>query len=209
MLDKKDYSVDDNLSQNDEDVLASFIDYSGSTYICDAISEIADRHVSIYNATICEECWNLYSSGAYEEASSQGLMDDLIKNLQMAWYEYNTQQLYNNLQEMVFNYAVDYINDKYSEIEIDEDKLEEVLSDIDNNNTFDNIEEAVNTLIEEIKEEKIEEFQEEIEEIENEISELEDQVNDEEIDDEEYKVRLEKLEKQKKEIEEKIQELES
>jgi len=197
MLDKKDYSVDDNLSQNDEDVLASFIDYSGSTYICDAISEIADRHVSIYNATICEECWNLYSSGAYEEASSQGLMEgsnDLIKNLQMAWYEYNTQQLYNNLQEMVFNYAVDYINDKYSEIEIDEDKLEEVLSDIDNNNTFDNIEEAVNTLIEEI---------------ENEISELEDQVNDEEIDDEEYKVRLEKLEKQKKEIEEKIQELES
>jgi hypothetical protein len=67
-------------------------------------------------------------------------------------YQYYTQLLYDNLETIVYNYAVDYLNKKYPDIEIDEDELEAKLEGIDNNDTFDKIEEAVEELIEEMKE---------------------------------------------------------
>lgn len=160
---EKDYSVENSLKQEDTDMLEEFKNYDGSTYICDGIGEIADNNVPVYNGELCEECWNLYSSGAYEEASQQGLMgegNDLIQNLKCAWYEYNTQQLYNNESEMVYNYAMNYIvnNEKYlTEEEMEE--LENELESIDNNNSFSDITDLVDNIIDnrEEDEEEIEE----------------------------------------------------
>lgn len=77
------YDVDNVLvGENDKDMLTEFMDYNGSTCICEAISEIAEGNVSVYNSDICENTWNLYSSGSYEDASNEGLMgdsNDLIK----------------------------------------------------------------------------------------------------------------------------------
>ena len=128
------YNIDNNLNQEDSSVLEYFSNYDGSTYIGDAIQEIANNHVSVYNSDICENTWNLYSSGAYEEASSQGLMEgsnDLIRNLSAAWYEYNTMQLYNNIDKMIYNYAVNYIetNKKY----LTEEEFEQFEEDIEKN----------------------------------------------------------------------------
>lgn len=153
IIEMKAYSLGHNLSQDDNDLMNEFTnEYSGSTYICDAISEIADSNISVYNSTVCDETWNLYSSGAYEEASCQGLMegsDDLIKNLQMAWYEYNSQQLNDNIDELIYNYAVEYMNN--NNIELTEEEFEEFeseIDDIDSDNTFDDIEDIVNSIIE-------------------------------------------------------------
>jgi len=146
------YNTDQNLNQDDNSMLDEFAKYIGDTYICDAITEIADGNVGIYNSDICDNCWNLYSSGVYEEASEEGLMEgsnDLIKNLQSAWYQYNSQQLYNNLKEMIYNYAIQDIvfNEKYlSEDELLEMEVE--LENIDNNNRFEDIIEAVDKIIE-------------------------------------------------------------
>ncbi|MBK5239782.1 hypothetical protein [Clostridium sp.] len=147
----KSYNVDNNLNQEDTSTLEEFTNYDGSTYIGDAIQEVADNCVSMYNSDICDNCWNLHSSGAYEEASCQGLMEgsnDLIRNLSMAWYEYNSQQLYNNLNEMIYNYAINDIitNNKYlTEEELEE--LEANLEKIDNNNGFEDIIETIDTII--------------------------------------------------------------
>lgn len=150
MLEEKAYDVDSNLSQSDSDMLDDFMNYSGGTYICDAITEIADNNVSIYTADILDETKNLYFSGAYEEAVGEGIMgdgEDLLDNLKAAWYWYNDTQLYNNIEELIYNYAVKYIKEKYPKAKVDEEELEDRLKDVDSNDTFDDIESAVDELI--------------------------------------------------------------
>jgi len=146
------YTLDNNLNQDDSDLMDGFNDFDGSTNIGDAISEIADNGVGIYNSDICENCWNLYSSGAYEEAFDNGLIgessNNLISNLQSAWYQYNSQQLYNNFKELIYNYAIGYIegNLKYLTYEEFED-IKSELDIIDNNNCFSDITDIVDDVI--------------------------------------------------------------
>jgi hypothetical protein len=146
------YNVDNNLvGENDKDMLTEFMDYNGSTCICEAMSEIADSNVSVYNSDICENTWNLYSSGSYEDASNEGLMgdsNDLIKNLMCAWYYYNEEQLNHNLDTMIYNYAINYINENSIVLSITEwDSIEGELYTIDSNSTFDMITEAVDNVV--------------------------------------------------------------
>ncbi len=152
MLSKREYDLEQSLEQDDQDLMDAFLEYEGSTNIGDAISEIADSHVGIYNNDILENARNLYSSGAYESASSAGLMGDgkdLIKNLQSAWYFYNEQHLNNNLQTLIHNYAVNYmqknsIHLKESFAELLQIHLED---NIDSNCAFDDIEDAVKEVL--------------------------------------------------------------
>ena len=112
-LETKKYALENKLEQNDEDLMNEFFKYSGNIYICDAIAEIADSNISIYNSEILENAGNLYFSGAYEAAFEAGFTqgsNDLIKNLQAAWYEYNLKQLYSNFDALVYNYAINKLN---------------------------------------------------------------------------------------------------
>jgi hypothetical protein len=144
-----DYDVDNELeTQDDNDLMEQFFDYDGSTYICDAITEIADSSVSIWNATVLKEANGLHFSGAYEEAKANGLMEgsnDLMQNLQMAWYEYNSGQLYENLDTLVVNYALKLLDEKGIELDDEQiDELQDTLGNsIDNNSRFSDIEDAV------------------------------------------------------------------
>ena len=148
-----DYDLENDLeNQDDETLISEFFDYSGSEYIGDAISQISDDNVSFCNKEILENAWNLYANDSYENASSEGLMgegNDLIKNLQSAWYYYNEQQLYNNLEILVYNYAVKYIAEQNVLILNDDffDKLQNELSDIDSGSRFDDIIDIVDELI--------------------------------------------------------------
>jgi hypothetical protein len=146
------YDVDNVLvGENDKDMLTEFMDYNGSTCICEAISEIAEGNVSVYNSDICENTWNLYSSGSYEDASNEGLMgdsNDLIKNLMCAWFYYNEEQLNNNVDAMVHNYAIAYMEDNNIVVDIEElEAIEGSLEVIDNNSTFDMISDVVDNVV--------------------------------------------------------------
>ncbi|AMO25847.1 hypothetical protein Blue_024 [Bacillus phage Deep Blue] len=150
---------------DEKDVLDSFVnDYDGSTYICDAITTIADNFIPIYN----HEIWNNVSKiqEHVEEAMAQGLCEtpqgeqpDLIKIFQAGYYQYYTQILYDNERELYYNYAVNVFNKKLEELEASKkegidfeelgEELDSRLSDTDNNDTFDDIDEIVNELFEE------------------------------------------------------------
>ena len=164
MLANRQYDLNNELEgQNDLDMIEEFGDYGG--YIGDAISEIADRNISIYNSDILEKAKDLYFSGAYEEASMSGLLEgthDLIRVLSMSWYQYNTTVLYENMDTMIYNHAIDYINDELNldeELEVElENRLDgELESRIDNNSMIEDIRDLVDELIEEIRNELEEE----------------------------------------------------
>jgi len=161
---------------NDEQgVLEDFIsDYQGSsTYVCDAISEAADHAVPISNHDIWKSAYDI--SEYIEDAISEGLAPvqsgsvNLIKIFTAGYYQYYSQALHTNLDIMVYNYMAEEINtyldrldeDILDELNIDdiESRLEDEADDFDHNNTFDFIDE----IIESIKE-YIDELVEELEE---------------------------------------------
>ena len=88
--------------------------YSGD--ICDAIAEAADSAIHIYYSDLWETAPKIQEY--IEEAIAEGLVDtnkfDLIKAFQAGEYQYYTQVLYDNFETIVFNIAVNYINEKIS-----------------------------------------------------------------------------------------------
>ena len=138
--------------EREEDACNSVaLDYSSDNYLADTISETADSFTPIYN----NELWKIAPaiSEYIAEAMSEGLVDPSAKNftLERAFmagaYEYYTQLLYENLESIVFNSALNYAIENYPEADIDPDDLEDALKDIDNNNTYNNIESAVDKLL--------------------------------------------------------------
>lgn len=134
--------------------------YNG--YICDAISEIADNNVDIYNSDLTE--WANGNSSYIEEAISEfgwdGCGKDYFKAIQMGQFLSYEQELYDNLKELVLAYALRYACqsidfDKFAEMDSEDfiDEIKDRVYSIDNNNTFDDIEEIVDEYIEELTEE--------------------------------------------------------
>lgn len=147
---RQDYRYDDYEYLNPEDCLATFVDnYSQSNdYIGDAISEHADSCVEIYNSELCKSCWDIYQSGAYEEAKFNGLLegaDDLIKLLQACQYEFYSGVLYENLDAVMCNLVLTYLEEEG--IDVDELQWDEVcdtyLTDVDNNDRIGDVCEKV------------------------------------------------------------------
>lgn len=165
-IELKPYELIDSL--NDEsDALDSFADHSG--YICDAISATADDYIPIYNSDIWANASDI--SEHIEQAISEGIAPtegevDLIKIFQAGYYVYYQESLYNNIDTLIFNYVADKVNDHLSTLEsvdgIDtgeiESEIESACENLDNNNTFDDMDDIVNGIVERIDEG---EFQEE------------------------------------------------
>ncbi|AIF72143.1 hypothetical protein LD11_gp267 [Bacillus phage Riley] len=152
--------------EGDIDVLEAFYEYEGSTYVCDAIQEIADKFIPIYT----HELWkNAYDMKEYiEEAMSQGLCEtprgeqpDLDKIFQAGYYQYYTQVLYNNEAELYYNYIAVIVNkwleglnhDQLEKIDINEldERIEEERADIDNNSYMEDMEDIAKRIIAECK----------------------------------------------------------
>ena len=168
----------DNVMDDDDVAFEQFNDASDSNYICDYISEIADDMCD------CSKVWDnaKYMQEYIEEAVAQGLVDTREFDLDRAFiagaYEYYTQALYNNLDELACNYMLNYLNgteicvayvgaegldieiEKISEEIISrlDDKLDEV-SNVDNNDRFWDLEEMAMEILDEIFEELLDEHE--------------------------------------------------
>lgn len=161
MLEKKDFNLIGNLD-DEEDALNQFAQYSGSYYVCDAISEIADGYVPIYTYDIWENAKHIRDS--IEEANANGLNEgvtDIEKILQSGYYQYYSDSLYQNLGAIFYNMVTEKVNEylntlneeEYLDIEESdiEDAIEELIEDYDNNNYISDIEDGADSIIERIK----------------------------------------------------------
>ena len=168
----------ENVMDDDEMAFEQFYDASDSNYICDYISEIADDMCD------CSKVWDnaKYMQEYIEEAVSQGLVDTREFDLDRAFiagaYEYYTQALYKNLDELACNYmlnyldgteiCVSYVGTEELDIEIEkifeeiisrlDDKLDDV-SNVDNNDHFWDLEEMAMEILDEIFEELLDEHE--------------------------------------------------
>jgi hypothetical protein len=155
---------------NEEDALDSFVnDYTDSnhSYVCDIISEVADSSVPIYYNEIWEDAREIEEY--IGEAIAQGLYEvsgtdfDLHKLFQAGYYQYYTQSLYQNLDEMVFNFMADMVNEYLDNLdenviaELDlvevEDKIEQYADNFDHNDKIGDIIDEADDIIEYIKSE--------------------------------------------------------
>ena len=127
--------------------------YDGSDYICDAISEIADENVDAYYPDLFE--WAKENYDYINEANDELGMpkdNDIIEQIQQGQYYAIEQEIYENLQDCIKNYAYKHIFnwDGLNTPEISEEKfscLESELEKLDHNNTFDDIIEVVNDIL--------------------------------------------------------------
>lgn len=147
------------------DALESFVnDYDGDTYICDAIIEIADSYIPIYNYDVWK---NVSEIQEYiEEAIKYRIADtssrdvDLISIFQAGYYEYYTQALYNNLDAMCFNYIAGKVNVAINSLNdvirasIDYDAVYEAIAEAtensDNNDRYYDLDRKAQTIIDSV-----------------------------------------------------------
>lgn len=162
MLERISYEISEDIFGDDLDVINSVVeDYSGSTYICDAITSVADESVPIYNSDLFDKAGEL--NYWVEEAGAQGLYDgfkgvDLVRILQIACYEYYSNLFYSNEEQIIYNIMIDYLNSNKEEFitnltdDMESDlleRLEELSGEYDSNDMYDTITDAVDELLEE------------------------------------------------------------
>lgn len=136
------------LKKNLSDTYCDCICDYNDGYICDVIAEISDYHVDIYYSDLFEWCKGNfgYVDEWLEECGSSG---DIIKDIQGGQYKQISDELYENMEEMLLLFAYNYLFT--NEIILNDEQLEELESDIsimDNNNTLDEIIDLINEKIE-------------------------------------------------------------
>lgn len=120
-------------------------DYSDG-YICDIITEIADNHIDIYYYNLFEWCKDNfdYVNDWIAECGSSG---DIIKDIQGGQYKQYSDELYENLEDMLLLFAYDYLFK--NEIYLNDEQLEQLERDIsilDNNDRLETIIEIIEEL---------------------------------------------------------------
>lgn len=147
---------------DEEDVLEEFLEYD-SGYICDVISEIADKSVPIYSADIWKNVSDI--SEYIEEAIEEGIAPvdknvDLLRIFQSGYYVYYNKSLYNNVYQLIYNYIADKVDEylmsgNVDTDSIDIDQIEEAIGDFaeefDNNNRMEYLWDSINEIIDNIK----------------------------------------------------------
>lgn len=130
-----------------------FLDYDNG-YICDIVSEIADNNICIYNNDIWN--WARGNDSYIEEAmqefgvpqDSRGL-PDLMRIFQQGQFYAIEQDLYEHLQNNIYNSILNYIK---NELKVDyitshqKALLEEIDFD-DNNQLLEDLEEQVKDIV--------------------------------------------------------------
>lgn len=140
------------IREKSNDIIQYICDYNNG-YICDIITEIADNNIDIYTYDLLEWLKNNYE--IVEEANNEfGTPNDIIKQIQQAQYYKNSNELYEDLKNMILLYTYNYLYDKEILLN-DEDlqQLEEELQQLDNNNRLEEIETIINNIVDN-KEEK-------------------------------------------------------
>lgn len=121
-----------------------FCDYAGYHCICDVITEIADSNIDIYYYDLFK--WLPDNYEWVEEAMAQGLCEgcnDIPKMIQMGQYEANSSNLYENLDSIMLNYCLNYLEFNLGIKEITQEQYDEIenkCTDVDNNDALDEFE---------------------------------------------------------------------
>ena len=144
--------------------LDSFIDCLNdydNGYICDIISEIADSNTSIYYSDIIEFISNNVEevNDVIEELGWNGCGGDLYRAGQAAECRKNENEMYEELEQGLFNVALSYMEYTLEIEEISEEQLNDIeglCSDTDNNDRLEDFLEKVEEIVngEEEEEEK-------------------------------------------------------
>jgi hypothetical protein len=161
MLEKREYKLLNRLEGDDDLLHLLECEFDDGAIIGDAIADIGHRESDV--DTAYKHAYEIKED--IEEAVFQGLTGrssdfELDSMFFYGHYMYITQLLYNNLEEVVWNYAVNYLNNEVDSEKIeklsalsDEDfeyfkeDLELMLDYIDNNNYFENIRKLVDEVI--------------------------------------------------------------
>lgn len=141
------------------DISVDLVDeYHDTTrYICDAISQVADDHVDIYNYDLKQ--WLQEDSEAVdciEEAVGEFGINhqdfDFYRLIQSGQYLQSERQLYSDIENIVILSALYHLPDDASE-EVINTVCDNINSRIDNGNRFNDIEEAVQDIMSDFEEE--------------------------------------------------------
>lgn len=131
-------------------------------YICDIISEIADSNTSIYHSDIIEFISDNIEkvNDAIKEFGWDGCGGDLYGAGQVAECRKNENEMYEELEQGLFNVALSHIQytmevEKISDEQLDE--IETLCSDTDNNDRLEDFLEKVEEIVNGEKEEEEEE----------------------------------------------------
>ena len=124
----------------------SICDYEQG-YISDIINEIADNNIDIYTYNLID--WLKYNYDVVEEANREfGTPDDIIKQCQQGQFYQYSNELYEVIDDMILLFAYNYL--RMNDIELNDEQLEELESELSNASDFDKLEEVIDK-IEEIK----------------------------------------------------------
>lgn len=169
-MERREYTFSDGIilgNENDVCMEMEMEEYT-SSYFCDMASEVADNHVPIYTSDIWE-----YVNGIkeyVEQAISEGLCHlgsgvDLTDIFKAGYYVYYKKIIYENMENIVYNVLVDYLNDNGIYVcEEVESIVEELVKDFDNNDCLDD---ALDALVERLNN-TLNELVEQIEELDEE-----------------------------------------
>ena len=113
-------------------------DLDNSSYICDTISEYADSNVDIYYSSILDWARDNISevNRGIEELGSSG---DIFKDLQASQYLCNSDELYEDLENIILYLICEYLISLNIE-ELTQDKWDEIeMEGFDHNERFNDV----------------------------------------------------------------------
>lgn len=122
-------------------------------YICDCISELADNHVDIYNYNLLE--WVKDNSSYVEDAVAEFGIDsknfDFFGLLRQGQYLQIEEELHNNLDDILTNWIINYIEHDLEIKELTDEQVEQVedlFDKYDNNDELEYIIEKIEEIFE-------------------------------------------------------------
>lgn len=150
------------VSEIERNKLNSYIDCLNdydNGYICDIIVEIADSNTSIYHSDIIEFISNNVEevNDVIEELGWNGCGGDLCRAGQAAEFGKNENEMYNELEEGLFNVALSHIQYTMEVEEISDEQLSDIeglCADTDNNDRLEDFLEKVEEIVNGEEEEK-------------------------------------------------------
>ena len=128
------------------------VDYNRG-YICDCISELADNNVDIYYYDLLE--WVRNNSEYVERAVAEFGIDsrnfDFFGLLRQGQYLQIEEELYNNLDDILTNWIINYIEHDLNIKELTDEQAEQVedlFNKCENNDEFEYIIDKINEIFE-------------------------------------------------------------
>ena len=131
----------------------AFCDYNDASYICDAIMEISDNNVDIYNYDLLK--WAVDNYSYIDDANNEfGTPNDFLQQIRQGQYYANEQEIYDNLHDMLYIYCLDLLRAEGIE-ELTEQQIQDLyeFADIDHNEYLPSLADVLEVVNEEEQQE--------------------------------------------------------